>query len=325
MKLNKPFHPLMFQATLAAGGVALMPFNFLQFAIPHGKGLITLSHITETTFTGLQAALYYPLIAVMLVFVALHFGLTAVLLKTLAAWLSEKGKFKAFMDDPYNNVGMFAIISSLSMTANVFWAPLGFFFPSISNNLQSFMLPSLIFFGVLWLSVLILELRVMKVWFTNEIEITRYNFIWLLDVFAFALVNLTGTGIAAMSADTQIASMAAFASIVTLTVGVFLFALKLIYLIFLQIKKHALPDKPILPAFFLVIPITCLFGLSFYRIGTYLQANLSMELQGFSFFILNFSYVITIAWGIFCIYLLSDYLKNHFADSSFSYPQWGMV
>lgn len=315
----------MFQATLAAGGVALMPFNFLQFAIPHGKGLITLSHITETSFTSLQSAVYYPLIAVMLVFVALHFGLTAVLLKTLSAWLSEKGKFKAFMDDPYSNVGIFAIISSLSMTANVFWGPLGFFFPTISSNLQSFMMPSLIFFGVLWISLLILEFRVMKVWFTKEIEITRYNFIWLLDVFAFALVNLTGTGIAAMSADVQIASIAAFASIVTLTIGGFLFALKLIYLIFLQIKKHALPDHPILPAFFLVIPIICLFGLSFYRMGGYLQANMLIELQGFSFFILNFSYVITIAWGLFCIYLLSDYLRNHFADSGFSYPQWGMV
>jgi len=315
----------MFQATLAAGGVALMPFNFLQFAIPHGKGLITLSHITETTFADLQATLYYPLIAVMLVFVALHFGLTAVLLKTLASWLYEKGKFKSFMDDPYNNVGIFAVISSLSMTANVFWGPLGFFFPTISNNLRAFMLPSLIFFGLLWLAVLVLEFRVMKVWFTNEIELSRYNFIWLLDVFAFALVNLTGTGIAAMSGNGQIASIAAFMSIVTLIIGIFLFTLKLAYLIFQQIKKHALPDKPILPAFFLVIPITCLFGLSFYRLGSYLQTNLSMELPSFSFFVLNFSYVITIVWGVFCVYLLSDYLKNHFADSSFSYPQWGMV
>lgn len=315
----------MFQATLAAGGVALMPFNFLQFAIPHGKGLIKLSHISDSAFSGLQTTVYFPLIAVMLIFVALHFGLTLALIKNLIVWISGKGNFKAFMDDPYSNVGIFAIISSLSMSANVFWAPLGFFFPSISDKLQAYMLPSLIFFGLLWTSLLLLELSVMKVWFTKELDMTRFNFIWLLDVFAFGLVSLTGTGIASMSGNSQIASIAAFASIVTLTVGISLFALKLIYLVYLQVKKHALPDKPIQPAFFLLIPIICLFGLSFYRIGTYLQSNLSIEIQGFSFFVLNFSYVITIAWGVFCVYLLSDYLKNHFADSGFSYPQWGMV
>lgn len=40
------FTPLIFQASLAAGGVALMPFNYLQFAVPHGEGLIKLSDIS---------------------------------------------------------------------------------------------------------------------------------------------------------------------------------------------------------------------------------------------------------------------------------------
>jgi hypothetical protein len=38
MKLSIKFHPLLFQSSLAAGGVSLMAFNYLQFAIPHGEG-----------------------------------------------------------------------------------------------------------------------------------------------------------------------------------------------------------------------------------------------------------------------------------------------
>ena len=38
--MSMKFTPLKFQIPLAAGGVALMAFNYLQFAVPHGKGLI---------------------------------------------------------------------------------------------------------------------------------------------------------------------------------------------------------------------------------------------------------------------------------------------
>ena len=46
MKLSIKVHPLLFQSSLAAGGVALMAFDYLQFAIPHGKGLITFFSIS---------------------------------------------------------------------------------------------------------------------------------------------------------------------------------------------------------------------------------------------------------------------------------------
>lgn len=92
-----------------------------------------------------------------------------------------------------------------------------------------------------------------------------------------------------------------------------------------QIKSTRLPDVPVLPAYFLVVPITCLFGLSFYRIAMYMQIYFSFDVTVISFFLINFSYVVTIGWGIFSLYLLSDYLKNHFTKSQFSPPQWGFV
>lgn len=319
------FNPLFFQASLAAGGVALMPFNFLQFAVPHGKGLIKLSDIAWQNITGAQAALYIPLVAIMLLFVILHFVLTLFFLKGLISWLSKKDEYSNFIKNPLVNVGIFAPIASLSMSANVFWGPVGFFVPAVSANLQTLMLPSLIFFGLLWATLIGLELKVMKNWLSNAIDIKKFNFTWLLDVFAFALVNLTGTGIAATAKNSDIASIAAFGSLFTLSIGFFLLFAKLIYLIYLQIKSDRLPDKPVLPAFFTIIPVTCLFGLSFYRFAVYLREYFAIDISGISFFIINFSYVITIAWGAFSIYILSDYFKKEFVKSDYSAPQWGLV
>ncbi|GAB6171906.1 hypothetical protein JCM15765_13840 [Paradesulfitobacterium aromaticivorans] len=187
------------------------------------------------------------------------------------------------------------------------------------------MLPTLIFFAFLWFILLKLEFKVLKIWLSQTIDMSKLNFVWLLDVFAFALVNLTGTGIAAISSNRVIASIAAFASFFTLSMGFFLFLAKLAYLIYLQLKSNSLPGKPILPAYFLVIPITCLFGLSFYRIAMYLQMYYSFDIKVLSYFIIMFSYVITIGWGIFTVYLLGGYLKKDFSRSEFSPPQWGMV
>lgn len=319
------FTPLKFQASLAAGGVSLMAFNYLQFAVPHGKGLIKLSDIPWTTLTMSETSLYLPLIGIMFVFTMTNLILTAVFLKGLIQWVSNKKEYQQFISTPTTNIGIFAPIASLSMTANVIWAPLAFYIPQLSSNIQALMLPALFFFGFLWIMLLKLEFKILRTWLTQPIDTSKLNFVWLLDVFAFALVNLTGTGIAAISTHREIASIAAFGSLFTLSIGFFLFLAKLTYLIYLQLKSHGLPDKPVLPAFFLVIPITCLLGLSMYRLNIYLQTYYSLDVKVLSYFIINFSYAITIAWGVFTVYLLSSYLRKDFYKSEFSAAQWGMV
>ena len=320
------FTPLKFQIPLAAGGIALMAFNYLQFAVPHGKGLITLSDMPLTGLTNAQAGLYLPLILIMLAFSVISLGSTAIYLKQLIEWLANKTYFQDFINGPpTKSIAVFVPVASLSMTANVILAPLGFFVPQLSSNLQALMLPALIFFGLLWLAAFTLEFAVLRIWLSHPLEVAQLNFIWLLDVFAFGLVSLTGTGIAALSDSEKLASTAAFASLFTLSLGFLLLVTKLAYLIFLQIRAHKLPEKPILPAFFLVIPITCLYGYSFYRIALYLQKFFAFDTRVLSFFFINFSYVVTICWGIFCLYLLSNYFTKDFLKSDFYPTQWGLV
>ena len=317
------FNPLKFQAPLAAGGIALMAFNFLQFAVPHGNGLIKLWDIPWAQLSMNQMGAYLPLIIIMLISTMVNLGLTVIFLKELVQWLSNKQDYNDFMHDPLKNNGIFAPIASLSMTANVVWAPLAFFIPKLSTSMM--IIPSLIFFGLIWAIVFMLEFKVIKIWLTQPIDISKLNFIWLLDVFAFGLVNLTGTGIAAISSSKSIASLAAFLSIFGLSIGFFLLITKLTYLVYLQIQSARLPEKPVLPAFFLVIPITCLYGLSLHRIMMYLQTYFAFDVEVLSFFLIIFSYAITIGWGVFTLYLLTDYIQRDFYKSKFSPPQWAMV
>ena len=323
MYMKMKFAPIKFQAALAAGGVSLMAFNFLQFALPHAGSLVKLTDIAWADLTVSKILAYSPLIGIMLISTAINLILTIILLKGFLQLISNGKRFNGFISNTSTNITIFAPIASLSMTANVIWGPFSFFIPNLS--IQSLILPSLIFFGILWGLLFLFEFKVMKIWLTNELDVDKLNFVWLLDVFAFALVSLTGTGIASMANDPKIASTAAFASLFVLIIGVFLFVTKLAYLLYLQIKRRDLPDKPIMPAFFLVIPIVCLFGLSFYRVMSYLAKTYAFDVSVISFALITFSYVVTIGWGLFTVYLLFDYLRKDFYRSKFSPTQWGMV
>ncbi len=325
MKLNNQFNPLFFQGALAAGGVALMPFNFLQFAIHHGKGLIKFSDIVWASLSATQMVLYGTLVGIMFISIIAHIALTVIFLKGLIGWLSNKKLATELMNDPYKNMTIFPIIGSLAMSANVLWAPVGFFVPQISAGLQSLMMPSLIYFVVLWSALFALEWRVIKVWFTKSVDIDKFNFVWLLDVFAFGLVSLTGSGIAITSENTQIVGFAVIGTALTILIGLSMLAVKLVHLIIAQIKVRKLPDAPILPAFFLVVPITCLFGLSLFRLASYFQTVLSIDLSRSSSIIMNFSYAIAIVWVASTVFLLGYYFKNQFLKSNYSATQWGMV
>jgi hypothetical protein len=303
-----------------------MAFNYLQFAVPHGQGLVTLADIAWAESTPGQLALDLPLIVIMLAFSVLNLAATAVYLKQLGQWLAGKVEYQEFLQGPPTKaVGLFVPVGSLSMTANVVLAPLAFFVPPLSANLQALMLPGLIFFGVLGAFLFRLEFQVLKTWLSGPLDATKLNFIWLADVFAFGLVSLTGTGIAALCENRTIASVAALASLFTLGCGFLLLVAKLAYLLYLQVKAEKLPDKAVLPAYFIVIPITCLFGFSAYRLAAYLQTYFAFDLQFVSFSLIMFSYAITLGWGLFCLYLLSAYFKEDFLKSDFAPTQWGIV
>jgi hypothetical protein len=327
VKLSIKFHPLLFQSSLAAGGVALMAFNYLQFAIPHGKGLITWSSVSWGTLTGGQVALYAPLVAVLLAFTVLNFALTGYFLYRLAKWLREPGAYTGFKNNAHQNqnAGIFAVVASLSMTVNVFWAPFGFFVPQVSSNIQALMVPSLIVFGILLVALLFFQVTFGRTWFSAGVERRKFNFVWLLDTFAFGLVSLTGSGIVAMTGNGATRTIATVATLLTLFVGSVLLIYKVAYLVYAQVRAAKLPATPILPAFFLIVPIACLYGLSAYRMAEHLWPHLALSAHGWESLLITASYGLAVLWGLGAVYVIRDYFRSYFARSPFAPPQWGFV
>ncbi|ADH86304.1 conserved hypothetical protein [Desulfurivibrio alkaliphilus AHT 2] len=318
------FSPLQFQISVAAGGAALMPFVLLQFAVPHGEGLITMAAMPWEQLSAVENFFYGPLVGVMLLFVVIHLLLTLFYLKGLAGMMAQREQFSAFINDPKVHIAIFSPIASLAMTANVVWGPLAFFVPNMGATLQGLMLPSLFFFALLWLALLGFEAKVLKIWLTQPVEPSKLNFAWLLDIFAFGLVSLTGSGIAAIATDPAVAAAAAFAAFFTIGAGIFIFLLKIVVLLYGQLKAQRLPGDPIQPAFFLVIPILCLFGISLFRIMAYLQNHFGFAAEPASFLVLNFAYAAAVAWAVFGLYLLADYFRK-FGRQKYSPAQWGIV
>lgn len=320
------FNPLKFQMPLAAGGIALMAFNYLQFAIPDVQGMVTWADMASTNMTGPHLYLCWFLVALMFVFSILTI---AAILPYVAQWLRwrmDKDAYGRFMADaPTVVVANCVPFASLSMAGLVALAPLAFFIPPLSSNIQALMLPGLIFFGLLWIGIFSHESKILKKWLTQPTDVTKLHFVWLLDAFSFGLVSLMGTGIAAMSHNADIASIAAFGAFFTLIFGFMLLIAKLGYLIFIQIKAEALPAKNFLPAFFLIVPISCLYGFSFHRLAIYLHTHFAIDMTGMLFATFVIPYVIAVGWSGFCIYLLWDYLTKDFLKSDFAAPQWSLI
>ena len=214
------FIPLKFQGPLAAGGVALMPFVYLQFTVPHAKGLIKLSDIPFAGLNLINTSFYLSLIGIMLTFTIIHLIFTIFSLGSLIKWRTKKEEYHNFINTPLTNIGIFSPIISVAMSMNVIFGPMSFFIPKLSDNLQVMMLPTLIFLGLLWVILFRFITKVYKIWLSQPLDVDKLNFGWMLDVFALGMVSLTGTGIASLSNNKEIASIAAFISLFTLRIGI---------------------------------------------------------------------------------------------------------
>ncbi len=321
--MKKEFSPLVFLASLGAGGIAVMPFVLMQYTVEHGKGLITRSQLWQNGFTNITAGYYYSLEFIMVTFTILHFVLTMWFGYKLVNWI-KAGKLKKLINDPLKNASILAPYISLLMTMNLFIGPIRYFIPAMSENFQSLFLPALIFWVFLFVLILYNEIKLLSISFTRGFDIEKINFGWLLHSFLLGMLSTVGTGIAAMSKNVQIAETAAFLSLISLSMGLFLFLIKLIVLFKSHFEKQGLPEKQFLPSFLIVIPNITLFAISFFRLGHYLEAHHGFHLDYYFYLVIGISFAFEIWYLVFGLFLLKDYFKNnHFKD--FYVSQWGFI
>lgn len=319
----KKFTPLVFLASLGAGGIAVMPFVVMQYTIEHGEGLITRAGLWSIGFSSLSSFFYLALEMIMIIFTIFHFALTIYFSFQFAKW-AKTSEAKELIGDPLKNTAFLAPFISLLMTMNIFIGPLRYFIPALSDNFQSLFAPAMAFWSVLYLAIMFFEIHLLSVSFRKGFDISKISFGWLLHPFLLGMLTVIGTGIAAMSKNASIADSAAFMSLISGSMGIFLLIVKMLMIFKSHFAAQNLPENNFLPSFFIVIPNITLFAISAFRLGHYLEKRFAFHLDAYFFFVIGVSFAFEIWYILFGAYLLSGYFKeNHFKE--FYVTQWGLI
>jgi hypothetical protein len=323
-KKSYKFSPLVFLASLGAGGIAVMPFAFLQYTLEHGPGLVARSDLAREAMTSLELAWFSGLEAVMIVFATIHFVLTAVFLRKLWQWL-KTDEYQATLNSPLANASLLAPFISLIMTMNVFIGPIRYFIPLMAQNLQLFMAPALAVWGVLWFALLCFEIKLLKISFQQGFDVNKISFGWLLHPFALGMLTVVGMGLAAMAQNQDIANVSAFLSLVSGSMGLFLLSVKLIMIFKSHFSQDGLPERQFLPSFLVVIPNLTLYSISAFRFGHFLEHIHGFEMGAYYLVVITLAFAFETWYLAFGLVLLGDYFRKHFLEKEFYVTQWGFI
>lgn len=321
-KLLHSFSPLLFLASLGAGGTAVAFFAFINYTLPHGKGLIQKSQTAELA-QGLPGFIFGVSEIAMAFFIFVHLALTVALGTVFLQWVKTK-EAREIWNDPLRSASLVAPLISLTMTMNVLIGPVRYFFSDLANNLQMMMLPGLIAWVLLWLVAMFLEIALLRQSFEKGFDIEKIHFGWLLHPFMLGMITVTGTGIAALSDAKGIADIAMFLSLISGLMGIFLFLIKLFTLFSRHFAREGLPAKQFLPSLLIVIPNVTLYAISAFRLAHYFEKHHGVHLEAFTIIVMVGALAFETWYLAFGSVLLRQYANTHLRHE-FHVSQWGLV
>lgn len=314
--MKKDFNPLIFLSALGAWWISIMPFAFMNYVVPHPKWLISLEHIMPLLNTSM-AWLYYLLFWIMILFWILHIIL---MIKFSISFFSrfKTKEAKEYIGDPLRNAWITTPILSLAMTMNIFIWVIRFFVPAMSQNLQDFMLPALIFWLLLWVITMRVSIKITKNSFFKSFDFEKITFGRLLVPFTISMVTVVWAWIAALAKDPTIANTAAFFTFISLWFWLLLFITKLITLFQKHFAdKNWSPTKQALPSFLIVIPNITLFAIILFRLGHYYANQTGTNADLFLFFVIIWAFTFETWYLLFWFSLLKKYFQEQFFQKEF--------
>lgn len=320
----KSFNPLSFLASVGAGGIAIAPFVYFQYTIPHGKGLINLQQVMQYAESNNTKGFFLLLMSVMVVFGLLHFILTISMASKMIAF-RKSPEFKSYINDPQRNTSFLALFTSLGMTFNVFIGVVRYFTPFLQQNFQSLMLPALVLWSILWFFLMRTEIRILRTAFQKDFDLSKLSFGWLLHPFALGMVTVAGTGIAAMAKDPTIAHIAAFMTMTSGSMGIFLLMVKLFSIFKSHFSNQGMPERQFLPSFLVVIPITTLYAISMFRLGHYFDHQFGTHLDLYFKIVTVIPFAFETWYFVFGISMLKNYFKKDFFRKEYYVTLWALI
>lgn len=318
------FSPLIFLSSLGAGGISIIPFAFMQYTTEHGAGLVQRADFDHASLSGLPLFSQYGLETIMLVFVALHLLLTVVHAKGLWQFL-RSDKLSEMAKNPLASPALMAPFISIVMTMNVVIGPVRYFTPWLADNLQLVMLPALLFWILIYVALLGTVMYLLKQAFIQKFDVSKISFSWLLHPFAIGMLTVTGMGFAALAKSPEIANTAAFMSLISGSMGIFLLIVETIAVFQKFFAGEGLGDKTSLPSVLIVIPNITLYAISAFRFGHYLEHQHGVHLEGYFAIVTAVPFAIETWYMLFGLFLLWDYFRKDYFNQEYYVTLWGLI
>ena len=282
------YNPLLFLASLGAGGLSVAFFMYPMFMIKHpDTPLVTFDHIYPL-LTGDNAPLILLLILdllAVLLFALIHYSL---LVWNIRAYLQFR-KTEAFRALKQSNaeVSLMVIPLTLAMSINVAFVLGALFVPGLWSVVE-YLFP-LALFG--FIAVGLYALRILGVYFTRLLVNGDFDFVKnnnLSQMIAIFTLMMIAVGLAAPGAMSHIKVINAtgiFFALFFLSLAILLSILKLV-LGFQSILKHGISVKAS-PSLWIMIPILTLGGITMIRMIMGLHHGFETDLSKPSLFVLT--------------------------------------
>lgn len=317
----KNFNPVIFLMSLGAGGLSIGFWVFLNYAIEHGKGLVTTTQVHQAAETLFQKIFYTTLEVMAVIFALIHVISLFYLMKKFFVW-RKTAEYTKYMNDPLKNNGIMAMFLAIDMFFNIAFAIGNHFVLQNGPLFQPVMAPALAGWTVVYLFTMGTSMRILKTSFTKEFDMKKIHFGFMTHPFALAMLAVTGYGIAAFAKTPAIANIAFFLAMAPLLVAILLTIVKVITM-FQHHLKNNLPDRNFLPSTFIVMPTIMLIFLSFFRMGHYFEHIFGYHVaETFYIFTTVVPFVFLTWYGIFGLTLI----KGHYKDfKKFDVSQWGFI
>ena len=269
MKKNllENYSPLLFLASLGAGGAAITFFIYLMFLIEHpDTPMVTFDHLWPIVTDG------HPLAGALVGMAMLAIVFFSVLHLRLLVWnLIELARFRrtaAFgrLLGNNNEATLMALPLTLAMSINVLFVNGAVFVPNLWSYVE-YLFPFAI---AAFLAVGLLALRLYARYFTRVISTGDFSFddnnnlAQMIAVFAFAMIGVGLAAPGAMSHHVEINALGIFGSIFFITIAVVMGLLKFVMGFKSMLRLGIAPAAS--PSLWIVIPILTLIGIAGIRV-----------------------------------------------------------
>lgn len=313
----------MLLSALGAGGIAVSGFAFLNYTVEHGKGLITYGQLHAKDLPTSLALFYGFFETYMAIFTIIHFALLAFLIKKYLVW-KKTTDFQNIANDPITSSSFLIIYIALFMSLNVVIGVVRYFIPLFSENFQIIMPYGFAAWLAIWIAMMWQEVKLLSASVSKKYDFSKINFSWMLHPFSLGMATVTGTGIAALATNQNLAHSAAFISMISLTMSLFLLIIKSTTLFRNYFSGEGLPEKQYLPSMLNIVPIFTVLGISLFRYGHYFERNFNAHLGPFFVVVTMLTLAFETWYLAFGFYLLRDYLTKD-VKKEFHPSQWSLI